>query len=117
MNGAWRRLRRLLRSLPRRYVSRSRATDTTTCAAMPRMNPTVIKFIVHTRMRSVPHRLHEVVLAVGEDRRERGGDVAENEVAAGGEVLRQVLQRLLEGDPAGGDLAGGVAGLDHRHPL
>ena len=55
----------------------------------------------------VAHRPHEEVLAVGEHRRQRRRQVAEDEVAVGGEVLGQVLQRLLEGDAAGRDLAVG----------
>ena len=42
--------------------------------------------------------------------------MAEDQVAVGGEVLGQVLERLLEGDAAGGDLAVGVAGLRHGVP-
>ena len=61
----------------------------------------------------VAHRPDEEVLAVGEHGGQRCRHVAEDEVAVGGEVLRHVLEGLLEGDPAGGDLAIGVAGLRH----
>ena len=56
-------------------------------------------------------RPHEEVLAVGEHGGQRRRDVADDQVAVGGEVLGQLLERLLEGDPAGGDVAVGVARL------
>jgi hypothetical protein len=43
----------------------------------------------------------EVVLPVREERRQDGGEVAQDEVAVQREVLRDVTERLLEGDPPG----------------
>ena len=54
---------------------------------------------------------HEEVLAVGEDGRQGGGEVAGDEIAVGGEVPGHAGERRLEVHPAGGDLTGGVAGL------
>ncbi len=65
----------------------------------------------------VADRPHEVVLAIGEDRRQRHDDVPGNQVAVGGEVAGQVLHGLLEGHPPGRDLPLGVAGLGHRGRL
>ncbi|MEZ5207736.1 MAG: hypothetical protein R2690_12350 [Acidimicrobiales bacterium] len=56
----------------------------------------------------VAHRADEEVLAVGEQRRQHGDDVAGQHVAVAGEVLGQVGERLLEGDAAGGDRTIGV---------
>src|SRR5207249_3288729 len=59
------------------------------------------------------HRPDEEVLAVGEDRGQGSGEVAENQVLVDGEVPRHVLQRVLEGEAAGRHGAGGDAGSSH----
>ena len=52
----------------------------------------------------VADRADEEVLAVGEHGGQRRHQVAGEQVLVGGEVLGDRLQRLLEGDPAGGHL-------------
>ena len=61
----------------------------------------------------VTHRPHEEVLSVRKEAGQHGGEVAEDEVAVCREVLRQLVERTLEGDAAGGDLAVGQSSVRH----
>src|SRR5690606_4106232 len=61
----------------------------------------------------VAHGADEELLAVGEHGGQRGGEGAEDQVSVDREVAGDVLQGLLEGDPAGGDLALGGGGGGH----
>ena len=51
------------------------------------------------------HGAHEELLPIGEDRREAGCQVADDEVAIRGEVSRQMLEPVLKVHAAGGNPA------------